>query len=206
MTLRLLRRAVYRCLQRAIVLERVTVMVARTSAVTEATGNRVVKQLDKRSLVTFLELGDAPYCEALVARLDDPRLHCFAVVEAGRLRSFAWFYRGSAEAEMNYGRSKATASAIELDEDTAFVFHAHTAADSRGKRMMAAVLSHAARELAASDRVDWLVATTECVNDAARHAFRRVGFQEVGRYTRFGVGRCVFGAYPTPVPPIRSFG
>lgn len=201
-----LKRVAYRCLQRVMVLERVTVMIAETSKLAAESINGQAERISAAKLKRFIESGEAPYCEELVERLDDPRLSCFAVIAAERLSSFAWFFHGSAEAGMNYGRSKATATAIELDECSVFVFHAYTAAGSRGVGLMREVLCCAANELAESGGADWLVATTESLNTQARRAFGRTGFQEIGHYTRYGIGSRVFGSYPKPVPPIQSFG
>lgn len=119
-------RLAYRCLQRVMVLERVTVMVAETNRMTLASGDSRVERLQKKRLAEFLAQGDAPYCDELIEQLADPRLSCFGVVNGGRLQSFSWLFCGSADADMNYGYCQATATPIELAGHTAFVFHSYT--------------------------------------------------------------------------------
>ncbi len=196
----------YRCLQRLIVLEGVALMVADTATVSASRKpSGQARSLSVDELKRFIELGDAPYCENLVDRLSDDRLYCFGVESDNHLLSFAWFHIGSAEADMNYGRCKATATAIQLEPEAAFVFHAYTALQSRGKRLMAEVLAEAARYLKHKNGVEQFVATTELVNKAARYSFARAAFVEAGSYWRFGLGRCVGGKYPMPASPILGY-
>jgi hypothetical protein len=202
-------RPLYRLLQRIFVLEAVAVMTARTAEVsvhriTAADLEALV--LTHGQLQHFMQRGEAPYCESLCERLGDPRLTCVGVVAGGHLLSFAWFHQGCAEAAMNYGRTPATATPILLTPDAAFVFHAYTAPQARGQRLLTAVLAHAATWLVETHDVKALVTTTETVNDAARAAFRRASFIDAGTYWRYGLGKRVFGWYPRPQAPIVAYG
>lgn len=199
-------RLLYRGLQKLAVLEIARTLTASTDQLSTGTEGGLVARLDRARVLGFFERGDAPSCEAFARRLDEPRLHCFGAIDAGRLLSFAWVHEGSAEAGMNFGYHPGTATAMRLTPDAAFVFHLHTAREARGRGLASAVLRHAAAALRAERGVRSLVTTTEMVNDAARLALKRAGFEDRGCYWRFGFGSWATGWYPPPSGPIVGFG
>lgn len=200
-------RLCYRVMQRVMVLEGVAVLVGDTAVIggSSGRGDRV-RSLDRSDLDRFIGVEQAPYCQSLAERLSDERLHCYGVIEEAGLASFCWFHRGGADASMNEGYCPATGTAIELTEDAAFVLHAYTAPEARGRRLLPQVLSVAARELDEQFGVSHLVGTTELTNDAAIAAFRRAGFDHTASYWRIGAGRWAAGWYPCPVPPVVRYG
>ncbi|QDS99253.1 GNAT family N-acetyltransferase [Adhaeretor mobilis] len=207
MTLQRIFRFGYRCLQRLIVLEGVSVLVGHVEQVSKITASdKKARMLSLESLQEHILNSEAPYCQTLVARIEERNLSCFGVESGGHLLSFAWFHLGSAEAGMNYGRDSSTATPILLQDNATFVFHAYTSSDARGKGLMSKVLGCAADSLRKSDGIKYLVATTEIVNDSAQSAFHRAGFNKAATYWRFGIGRWVVGKYPKPTGPILAFG
>lgn len=200
-------RFVYRVLQRFFVLEGVAVLVGDTTGAAppvERTAD--VRTVSQEEIKRFIANGQAPYCDELVDRLDNRQLWCFGVVEDDRLVSFAWFYLGSAEAEMNQGYCPATATAIRLTNDAAFVFHAYTAATCRGRGLMTTLLRHAGPTLRHRANVGYLVGTTELVNHAALSAFANAGVCRQAAYWRYGLGSWAAGWYPKPQLPIVEYG
>jgi len=167
--------------------------------------NRAMLISPKR-LQAAIECGDVPFCEQLAERMHDDRLWCFGVVAEDRLLSFAWFHIGRAEAQMNCGQQAATATALELNADSAFVFHAYTHPDARGQRLLGDVLTRGAAWLAEHQGVRRLVGTTDLLNTAARNAFAHAGFRQHGAYWRFGLGPWAAGWYPAPETPILAYG
>lgn len=199
-------RFIYRCMQRVIAIERVCVLSASTYIVTEKMQcSTQAKVLSQTVMNRFIQQADAPHCEPLLDQMLDPQLCCVGVIQAERLQSFAWFYIGTAKAEINYGKDSRTATALSLAPDSAFVFHAYTAANARGNRLMKQVLSEAAQVLHRDHGIQQLVTTTEWTNSSARRAFRIAGFKEEGFYWRCKLGPWNFGIYPQPRSPILGF-
>lgn len=200
-------RFAYRALQRVFVLEGVAVLVGETcraAARTEpACETRVIS---REEMIRFSVDGHAPYCDELAERLDNKRLWCFGVLEANRLLSFAWFCLGSVEAEMNRGYCPATATAIQLADDAAFVFNAYTTESYRGRGLMTALLATASRTLQQQAGVTHLVATTELINRSALAAFARAGIEKQTAYWRYGIGPCAAGWYPQARRPVLGYG
>lgn len=197
----------YRALQRFMVLEGVAVVVgdAETIGVSrDSTGQ--VQSLDSADIERFIAEGQAPYCQSLVERLSDELLHCFGSIHDGKLISFCWFHIGGADAWMNEGYCPATGTAIRLIQNAAFVFHAYTAPEARGRRHLSQVLSAAAQELNEHFGVSHLVGTTELTNTAALAAFRRTGFDHSASYWRVGMGPWAAGWYPKPRLPVLRYG
>ncbi len=195
----------YRALQKLVLLEGTRTMVAPIDrlATKEKPG---MTRLDPKSLAQHMAQGEAPYCESLVGRMNEPKLHCFGAVADKSLVAFAWIYEGSADSEMNYGYHRDTATPIELAPNTAFVFNIYTAPDSRGQGWMGALLSHAARVLEAEQGIESFVTTTEVINRAAKASLTKIGFEERGIYWRYGLGNKIGGRYPKPTVPILAFG
>ncbi|QDV78336.1 hypothetical protein [Botrimarina mediterranea] len=130
------------------VLEGVAVLVAHAADTARATlGGHDAESLSRERLQHYLDLGEAPFCDTLVERLDDDRISCFGVEANGSLLSFAWLCKGVAEAEMNYGRQPSTATPLLLSSIAAFVFHAYTAPHVRSQGLLGAVLRKAAASL-----------------------------------------------------------
>lgn len=197
----------YRVLQHVMVIEGVAVLVGDTAAIVGYGGRgATVRSLDCDDLDRFIAAGHAPHCQSLVERLYDERLHCYGSIDNDQLTSFCWFHRGGADASMNEGYCPATGTAIELTEDAAFVLHAYTAPQARGRGLLPQVLSAAARDLKGRFGLSHLVGTTELTNDAAIAAFRRAGFDLTTSYWRIGIGRWAAGWYPRPVPPVVRYG
>ncbi len=203
----MLLRIAYKSLQRLMVLEGISVMVADAmqSAKSLSYDNRAGLILPE-TLHSAIARGDAPYCEGLADRILDDRLWCFGAVVDGRLQSFAWFHIGGADADMNYGRQAATATALKLTPNSAFVFHAYTTPAARGQRLLGDVLTQAADWLTKHRGVRHLVATTELVNTSARSAFAQAGYLHQDAYWRYGLGLWAAGWYPAPQQPILAYG
>lgn len=206
MLLRAARRTGYRIAQKLAVVEGVRLLSAPTAWIEASRTNRVrVVPLDAETLRRQAALGHAQGCDEYTGRLGEPDLDAFGVLVEERLACFAWFRRRGVEGPMNRGYHPGTATAIELVDDAAFVFHAYTAPEFRGRGLLPAVLASAARTLRRERGVRWLATTTECVNDAARRALCRAGFEDHGGYWRVGVGRRVAGWYPPPTMPFVGF-
>lgn len=200
-------RFVYRVLQRIFVLEGVAVLVGETLGIASPSERtQEVLTISQEQMRRFVTEGQAPYCDALVDRLDNRQLWCFGIVEDARLVSFAWFFLGSAEAEMNQGYCPATATEIRLTDDAAFVFNAYTARWCRGRGLMSALLRSAAATLREHAGANQLVGTTELVNRAALSAFGNAGIKKRAAYWRFGVGPWSAGWYPRPQLPVLGYG
>lgn len=196
----------YRCMQRVIVLERVCVLAARSQTVAaRLEPANLAKQLSQALMGNFVVHNEAPHSNTLVDQMLDPNLHCVGVVQKECLLSFAWFYVGTARADTNYGKDSRTATALSLTPDSAFVFHAYTSVNARGKRLLTQVLSRAAEMLHHEQDIRYLVTTTEWTNSSARLAFQSAGFTEVGFYWRCGLGPWNFGIYPRPNGPVLGY-
>lgn len=197
----------YTILQRIMVLEGVSVMVAKTDGSVNSEPHELgAARLSRPQLQRYSQQGEAPHCEALLESMEDQQLFCFGVESKGKLLSFSWFHIGSASADMNYGRTRATATALELEPSTAFVFHAYTAEEARGRRLLTRVLEHAGVWLRQHRCVTHLVATTELINDSARRAFANAGFQHADSYWRFGFGSRIGARYPAAKSPVIRYG
>lgn len=199
-------RLIYRFLQRVIVLERVCVLSAPVQNLTEQlqSSNRA-QLLSQPMLRQLVQDNEVPHCKDLVEQMGDPRMHCIGVIQDECLKSFAWLYVGTAKAEMNYGDDLRTATALSLTPDSAFVFHAYTSVDARGKRLMTQVLTRAAETLNQERDIQHLVTTTEWTNSSARVAFQNAGFTELGFYWRCELGPWNFGIYPRPKGPVTGY-
>lgn len=197
----------YRLLQRVVPFEAVRVLVLDSNAVRsnlEVAGH-TIRLLSSSEARAFAGTGQLLYSDELLPRLTDERMWCVGAESEAGLCAFAWLYEGLAERDMNVGYHPATATEIQLSSDAAFVFNVYTAPESRGQGLMSAMLTHVAQELNSSRDVRWLATTTEVTNDAARAGFCKSGFDEVGKYFRFGIGRHTWGWYPKPEVPIQGF-
>lgn len=201
----------YRVLQKLIVFGGARTLVAPVDCLAAAptqpsSVQHQLVRLNEKNLARHIARGEAPYCESLALRINEPRLHCFGAIENEKLVAFIWVHEGSAEAEMNYGCHLGTATSIGLANDSAFVFHVYTAPEARGQGWMGAVLRHAAQVLGTEHGIESFVTTTEVINRAALAGFTKIGFEERGVYWRYGLGSLVRGWYPKPIFPILSYG
>lgn len=207
MNARTLRRLPYKALQKLVVVEGVHTLVADGGRLAAAPRPVGAVELRRPEVEFYLRQGQAPGCEALARRLDEPTMHAFGCIDSGgTLTSFAWLHEGYAEPRMNHGYHLGTATGVRLADDAAFVFHVYTHPAYRGRGLVRAVLGKAAETLAKTRGIRRFATTTEIVNDAAFTALTRLGFEPAGVYWRFGVGTRVGGWYPRATPPIVRFG
>jgi hypothetical protein len=128
-------------------------------------------------------------------RLLAGRDRCYAALIRDRLAAYIWLASGSIEAEHNRGRTAASGVALSFPADAAFVYKAYTRNEYRGRRLYAALLAGAMRELSA-EGVTRLITTADWTNDAALAACRRLGFVELGKIGRYACGCCSLTTSP----------
>lgn len=110
----------YRCLQRVMVFEGVKVLVAQScDAISSTDSSNNVRRLSARRIQSFVERGEAPYCEQLISYLSSERVVCFGYEEDNHLLSFVWVHLGSPPAELNQGRHPAMLDAVDADAGVA---------------------------------------------------------------------------------------
>ncbi len=108
---------------------------------------------------------------------------CFAAIASGgQLASYSWYASGSIEPEHHLG------VAMSLPTDVAYMYKAFTHPDYRGRRLYAATVALALKNLAHRG-VTKLVTTIEWTNFASLRGCRRLGFQELGRLSTIGPTR-----------------
>lgn len=120
---------------------------------------------------------------------------CFAVNHGESLAGYAWFAFGKVAGEMNFDVHPDTRLSLSLPDDTSFVFHVFVLPAHRGKRLYAALISHALQELQGRG-INKLILTTECSNLKALRSVRRMGFQELGQSWLIKIGPLCRAGYP----------
>lgn len=120
---------------------------------------------------------------------------CFAALTGEVLAAYIWLALGSIEAEQHRGRRPDPGLALSFPPDVAFVYHAFTRADYRGRRLVPHCLARALAELAPLG-VGQLFSTTDWTNTAALRSFRRLGFHDLGRVWRWGLPSQIYTHVP----------
>jgi hypothetical protein len=193
---RLARRAITCDLSRLMVLDRVDM---REIAVDSEARYRFLSPSD---VETFADDPANELTSEFTCRLASGRDRCYAALLRGRLAAYIWLATGSIEAEHNRGRTAASGVPISFPANSVFVYKAYTRSEYRGRRLYAALLAGAMRELT-SEGVTRLITTADWTNDAAVAACRRLGFRELGKIGRYACGGCSMTSRP---PEARELG
>ena len=165
----------------------------------------MVVRLDAEQLLTFIAKGQAPWCEELAQRMEDPKLHCFGAIRDDDLLAFCWFCEEHAESVMNRGYHPVTDTRINLTHDAAFMFHGYTNPEARRQGWQKEILFTAAAKLQAERGIAWIVTTTEIVNYRVKNGLTSLGFEHRGNYWQYGIGSWIVERYPQATLPVVGY-
>ena len=120
---------------------------------------------------------------------------CAGAFVEGRLAAYAWYALSSIEAKNNRGRSRHSGTSMTFPEHMAFLYQAFTHPDFRREGFYAD-LHRFAFDALAGRGVTAILATCDWSNRSALANSRDLGFRNLGKIWRFGVGSSVAGIYP----------
>jgi hypothetical protein len=118
-------------------------------------------------------------------RIAGGRDSCFAAIEEDRLAAYAWFARGSIEAENNRGGQENSGVAVSFPDHVAFMYKGFTLPDYRGLGLYRRINRLAMLGLGVHG-VQYLLSTLDWTNHAAYRSCRQIGFVQLGRLWRWG--------------------
>jgi hypothetical protein len=126
--------------------------------------------------------------------LTDGNRKLVAAFAQDRVVSFIWLARNSVDSGDNFSRAKHLGTSIDMPEGTAFVYNAWTDPEHRGKRLIAALLSHAIKHRVAGTRA--LLTSIDWTNHRSICAFEFVGMKTIGTVVRMGRGQLQLSLLP----------
>jgi hypothetical protein len=126
--------------------------------------------------------------------LTDGNRKLVAAFAGDRVVSFIWLARNSVGSGDNFSRAAHLGTSIDMPEGTAFVYNAWTDPDHRGKRLIAALLSHAVKNRVAGTRA--LLTSIDWTNHRSIRAFEFLGMRTIGTVVRMGRGKVQMSLLP----------
>lgn len=109
---------------------------------------------------------------------------CFAALKDGRLAGYGWYALGCVEAEHCDGIP------LSYPRDVAYMYKGFTHPDFRGLRLHGFAMRLALEALAAERGIRHLVSTVGWLNWASLKSCDRLGYERLGRMTRYGWKWC----------------
>jgi hypothetical protein len=125
-----------------------------------------------------------------VARLAAGHDLCFAALQQGRLASYGWYALGSIEG------AHCDCVALSFPPHVTYMYKGFTHPDFRGQRLHAFGMRLALEELGRERGITSIVSTVGWLNWASLKSCDRLGYQRLGRMTKFGWGFASGGSYP----------
>lgn len=116
----------------------------------------------------------------MTSRLDSELDDCWGAFESEQLAGYFWLARTSIESENNRSDHPLTGVSMSFPKHAAFVYKAFSLESHRGKGVFPALVAHVSEKLC-GEGIQQLISTTECTNDAAKRAFHKCGFMNIGR-------------------------
>lgn len=187
-------RLLYRIIRKCLVLDvtrLLCVVFEEIPGLTSPEADYEFRFADRKTLESVADRKKVGLNDELLERLDDvqlPQNYCGALFHNDRLVSYAWFAVDRIEARHNRVSDHPNSGvSVAIAASDLFIYAAFTHPEYRGQNLFPTLLKCASKEFEKRG-FRRFVSTTEWTNTAARCAFKKAGFADLGMIWKSSVG------------------